>query len=66
MRVVKGVFITPAPLTDYETKSCSFYLCLEAEGYTGNSCSILCSASKIKSCNSFLCLVENIFIYVFI
>lgn len=52
MRVVKGVFITPAPLTDYETKSCSFYLCLEAEGYSGNSRSILCSASKSKSCKS--------------
>lgn len=64
MRVVKGVFITPAPLTDYETKSCSFYLCLEAEGYSGNSRSILCSASKSKSCNSFLCLLEKIFIYL--
>ena len=37
----KNVFITPSSLTDFETKSCSFYLCLEVEGYSGNDCSVL-------------------------
>lgn len=37
----KNVFITPRSLTDFEPKSCSFCLCLEVEGYSGNYCSTL-------------------------
>lgn len=37
----KHFFITLSSLTDFETRSCSFHLCLEVESYSENDCSIL-------------------------
>lgn len=37
----KHFFIALSSLTDFETRSCSFHLCLEVESYSENDCSIL-------------------------